>query len=436
MAFENPFGANSNESAKKNKLLKLNPHPFDCMQARDVLLFETYSDAKNSLVGVLDSQESLSTMADLYPKILHYFIIKSMIEKDEKNLSAKESSKTETFSNSISMFNQTKSSELPPLISSPNRSISSPLQTTQETLVDKIPNKKSLEYNDVEMNSILSIDRKNKAKSALSKKNITLMENKAFKIDDEEEEKVGSDFDEWSDNASIYSSKEKKASKPITTTTSNMRKLSQDEGFKDPFDFDLNEILGGMGDADVKSKNNNKHKSNDLPIENSNKSIANKIKRGTDVGNTNKSSDYTDLVSMSRLEKNNSPLSLPFEWTSFLNENLNFSSTHDNKNLKTSIMSKKWLEKILDLKNQFGNKTNTTDKENLLNDYEINIWAGHYKFLLKCCHTLGFSENLTSKFNPQAMHKLFKGDLPWTPLNEKLTQELPDLYNILVKSFR
>ena len=410
------------------------------MQSRDILLFETYSDAKNSLVGVLDSQESLSMVAAFYPKVLHYFIIKYLIEKDEINSNRKETAKVETVSNSVSIFNPGKSSDLPPLISSPNRSISSPLQSTQETFVDKTTIKKSFEFNELEMNSILSIDRKNKAKSALSKKNITLMENKAFKIDDEEENKVASDFDEWSDNASIDSRSEKKSSKPTTnTTTSNIRKSSQDGGVKDPFDFDLNEILGGMEDVDSKPKSKSKPKSNDFPIEESRKSyspVVTKIKRESEIGKINKSSDRTDLISMSRLEKNNSPLSLPYEWTSFLNENLNFSSTNDNKSLKTSIMSKKWLENILNLTDQIQNKINNKDRESTLNDYEINLWAGHYKFLLKIIHTLGFSESLTSNFNPQSMHKFFKGDLPWTPLNEKLTQELPDLYNLLVKSFR
>ena len=106
-------------------------------------------------------------------------------------------------------------------------------------------------------------------------------------------------------------------------------------------------------------------------------------------------------------------------------------------------MTKKWIENILNLNDQFENATKSKNsnnapenRDNLLNDYEINLWAGHYKFLLKCCHTLGFSENLTSNFNPQSMHKFFKGDLPWSPLNEKLTQELPDLYKLIIKSFR
>jgi hypothetical protein len=413
------------------------------MQSRDVLLFETYSDAKNSLVGVLDSHESLSTIATFFPKILHFFIIKFLIDKDQQNAKSKENTKTVEMISNISMFNQTKSSDLPPtrLISSPNHS---PLQSTQETFVEKNPTKNQ-DMNDLEMNSIMSIDRKNKAKSALSKKNVTLMENKAFKIDDEEEEEenkaTSDDFDAWSDNASIDSSKEKKLSK---FTTSSMRKSSQD-GVKDPFDFDLNEILGSMEDADSKPKHKSKKqlKSNDFPMETNDKSISN-IGAKTNTFSTEQTPlPRTDLMSTSRLEKNNSPLSLPFEWTSFLNENLNFSSSYDNKSLKASIMAKKWIENILNLNDQFENATknqnsnNTPEnRDNLLNDYEINLWAGHYKFLLKCCHTLGFSENLTSNFNPQSMHKFFKGDLPWSPLNEKLTQELPDLYKLIIKSFR
>ena len=431
------------------------------MQPRDVLIFEAYSDAKNSLVGVLDSPESLSMIAAFYPKILHYFIIKFLIEQDEKNNeSIKVNVKSEDLSNSISIFNrevEKSKSDLPPLISSPNRSISSleqPKIEPSEKFSQNNAHKKSQDSADVEMNSILSLDRKNKAKSAISKRNITLMENKAFKKDDEEEEEEhkgkqiiqgDTEFDEWSDNVSIDSSKGKKI---FNVANSKVSKSSQ-EMIKDPFDFDLNEILSSIEDSDSKQiKKSSNSKPNDLLIESNKNANPSKEKRSNnnnirdfnkknDFGNLNKS-DQKDFLNMSRLEKNNSPLSLPIEWTSFLNDNLNFSSSNDNKTLKSSIMAKTWLENILNLNNLVGNKANSThlDRESTLNDYEINLWAAHYKFLLKLSHTLGLTENLTSNYNPQSIHKFFKGDLPWSPLNEKLTQEHPNLYNLMLKSFR
>ena len=277
------------------------------MQPRDVLIFEAYSDAKNSLVGVLDSPESLSMIAAFYPKILHYFIIKFLIEQDEKNNeSIKVNVKIEDLSNSISIFNrevEKSKSDLPPLISSPNRSISSleqPKIEPSEKFSQNNAHKKSQDSADVEMNSILSLDRKNKAKSAISKRNITLMENKAFKKDDEEEEEEhkgkqiiqgDTEFDEWSDNVSIDSSKGKKI---FNVANSKVSKSSQ-EMIKDPFDFDLNEILSSIEDSDSKQiKKSSNSKPNDLLIESNKNANPSKEKRSNNnnISDFNKKNDF------------------------------------------------------------------------------------------------------------------------------------------------
>ena len=74
-AFETPDGPNDSDR---------NPTPFNCMQPCDVLIFDAYSDAKNSMVGVLDHPDSLLLITNFFPKILHYFLIKYLV--CEKNV--------------------------------------------------------------------------------------------------------------------------------------------------------------------------------------------------------------------------------------------------------------------------------------------------------------------------------------------------------------
>ena len=81
LAFENPFGANAN-SQKHKKFLKFNPNPLNCMQQRDVLIFEAYSDAKNSLIGILDNPECLKLISLFFPKVLSYFLVKHLIRNN------------------------------------------------------------------------------------------------------------------------------------------------------------------------------------------------------------------------------------------------------------------------------------------------------------------------------------------------------------------
>lgn len=57
---------------------------FDCMQICDFLVFNAYSDAKNSLVGIIDNQETHKIIHDYFTKILYYFIIEYLL--NEKNL--------------------------------------------------------------------------------------------------------------------------------------------------------------------------------------------------------------------------------------------------------------------------------------------------------------------------------------------------------------
>jgi hypothetical protein len=58
---------------------KCSRNKFDCFQSCDLLILKTYSDAKNTLVGILDSPDSFQLICAFYPKILHYFLVKYLM---------------------------------------------------------------------------------------------------------------------------------------------------------------------------------------------------------------------------------------------------------------------------------------------------------------------------------------------------------------------
>lgn len=212
-----------------------------------------------------------------------------------------------------------------------------------------------------------------------------------------------------------------------------------DEDFENnPFDFDIGEILGTINSG----KSSKIEKSKKLIKEDdSSDNIFDQPKK-ISFSETFASSTNTTFKKANNCSTNDekaTPISIPSDWAMFLNENI--SGSNDNKNFKSSISNRKWLEKIFNLLESLPSKrteNNLKKKAELLNEYEVNLWTGHYRFVLKCCQAFSLHDPtmLRSNFNPQSIYKFFKGELPWSPTNEKITKNYPFLFKILIDSFR
>ena len=64
---------------------KINQNKFDCLKPCDVLILKTYSDAKNTLVGILDSPDCVKQICEFYPKVLHFFLLKYLLKNQNVN---------------------------------------------------------------------------------------------------------------------------------------------------------------------------------------------------------------------------------------------------------------------------------------------------------------------------------------------------------------
>ncbi|CAF0745830.1 unnamed protein product [Brachionus calyciflorus] len=374
--FENSLGANSNSQSNK-KILILNKKPFNCMSSKDILLLNAYSDARNSLVGILDYPENLEFLCQIYPKILHYFLVLFLFEKN-KNFDPK--------------LNE-ELNHLPPSVRNSKASLLSAKE--KEPSFINSPEVKSI----FEDTNELTID------SAISKKNIFLSKKKNDNIDS---------FDDWSDSDSDMekNSKNNKNLKNSKLSTPSSKKKENTD--YDPFDFDLNEILGN-------SSAGKKSATKKVEVKKEEKYLKNER---LSPKNFKKSLEFQLPMSI---------LSLPSEWVTFMSENLNSSQSLNSEELKKSLGTKKWLEKILGL----NPRIKLDESEKLLNDYETNIWTSHYKFLLKCLQTLNLNEKTVNlNYNSEAINNFYRGDLPWSPANEKLMKNFKDLHSILIKSFR
>ena len=131
-------------------------------------------------------------------------------------------------------------------------------------------------------------------------------------------------------------------------------------------------------------------------------------------------------------------LNIPIEWTKFMNEQINSSQTlsNENKNLKTTISTRKWIQSVLSLIN-LTSKDESQIIHEAIDHFENNLSSNHFVFLQKCCFTLGVIEkNVVANFNTQSIHNFFHGRLPWSPVNEKIEKNFPELTDLLVKAFR
>lgn len=422
LAFENPLGAqaNSNSKCRANFLLKHNPRPFNCMRPRDILVFDAYSDAKNSLIGILDNPENLNLLVDFYPKILHYFLVNYLIEQNYKE-------EPEVNTDFIITVTQSSSADLKPTEIIKN---DSEIFAKKENVM-KIP-KEEMSMSPQPPPVSVADSIASKQQIILKKSNGTndkLEKNHENDLDQER----NNDSDNWSDTGSVE----------IKNFNANKKKsfhLSESEdddkhNETDPFDFDLDKIMGN-------STNKKPKKSQEKLVDN-NESGPYIIQpsappfpytgQSLDV---NKVSQYKepDYLAAKNEKRSQTVLAIHTEWLQFLNENVNMPQTTTNEKLKNALMTRAWLESIINLKEV----RNLANKEKIISDYETNLWTSHYKFLLKCCQILGvINENsISGNFNIMAIYKLYKGDLPWSPINEKLTKEFPHLQRLLVKAFR
>lgn len=366
--FENPSGAESN-SQSNCKMLLFNKKPFNCMSSKDVFILNAYSDAKNSLVGILDYPDNLIFMSKIYPKVLHYFIIRYLVERKNDFYTGK---RVQSFHSKISES---------------RTSLNKKDEYIQMSPLD----------NFLTLNTELTIE------STISKKNVVLSHDE------------NDSFDDWSDEDSNFEKKiipKKNSLKNSNRSVLNIKNKNHDF---DEFDFDLNEILGTkVNEEDTKKEAKNQEKK-ETPIKIQNNNLFNSIH------SARKKSPF---------KESNSILALPSEWLSFMKENLNSNSSLNDDNLLNSVKTKNWIEKILS--DQLSKLSN-----NDINEYENDLWTSHYKFLLKCSQTLCLSEKIVCQnYNSDTINNFYQGTLPWSPVNEKITQSIPSLYKLLVKSFR
>jgi hypothetical protein len=415
LAFENPMGAQANSDSSgccAKFLLKRNPRPFNCMRPRDVLVFEAYSDAKSSLIGILDNPDTLNLLIDFYPKILHYFLVGFLFEEAAKRKDS--ASKAEQVQRSISNFQvEREKSEV---------SLKQKEDAVNQRLYPAIPQTESIAAN----NQNYFIDNSNS--------NV-----KDYK-DDFIVEKEEADSDAWSDTDSMNLKVMNKSS--ATKRTESFK----NETFQNvPFDFDLDKILGNTTTVTKKKqsieaepvKNEEKKPAQQssflFPSTDFAKVIENppkpKPKSRMEQHETAKKETYSPVKQ--------SVLSIPSDWLQLMSENANMAQSISNESLKNSLMHKKWLGKLIDVRPVMLG-SDCGDREPILNDYEANFWASHYKFLLKCSQIIGVltAYQIGANLNMQAILKLYKGELPWSPTNEKLTKELPAFQMLLVKAFR
>jgi len=118
---------------------------------------------------------------------------------------------------------------------------------------------------------------------------------------------------------------------------------------------------------------------------------------------------------------------LPKDWVDCIKDSgqSNQRLLSDNEALKKGLMSKDWIKRLFE----------HVDKKDLEQEYETSLNSGVCVFVLKCCGLLGISKDHVN-FNAASICNFYQGKLPWSPSNEKITNEQPDLFELLVKAFR
>jgi hypothetical protein len=402
LAFENTNGAYSNSSSSK-KCCILNPSPLNCMKSCDLLIFNAYSDAKNNLVGILDNPETINQISLFYPKVLHYFLIKFLLNR-----------KIKINSNEIDK-NQ--------------------LKKLFKAHIDTDKNTMNITVENDDQQKVINILKQNDNTKNLKANRLPSIQSnspeKEPKVYEKNEKFLDNTKEDWSDSSDSDLDEKKKATKKKETNKKNIYQNNEEN----PFDFDLSEILG----SSTSSSKNNKNKKIDINIENSNRSDYNVFK--SELENQSKTKIISETIpeTSSYIDENISLLTIPSEWTQFFNNNLNSSQAqmNESKIMKTSIMSSKWTELLLDLIEELKFTNLKSKHKELLIDYENGLNVSYFIFILKCCSTIGLNENkVSSNLNPFSIQKFYAGELPFSTVNEKLSQDFKTLQNILIKAFQ
>lgn len=416
LAFENPDGSSGNSDRKK--LISLNPSVFACMQPLDVLVFQGYSDAKNSLVGILDNPETIQSIYEFFPKILHYFLVHKLIEL-------------------------TKSVDT--------------VAANEITGIDNMGN--SLEDDELDVNGNYG---KSKTPSANSTKSKSLEDEYKFDIlnksiqSEDSFVQVAKEIREdsasnWSDSSSDNDSEKaiKKPKAKLSTLSSKVApKLKTDSALKRTSDhYDFNELLGAINmDNETVEKSVTQTKlSRDISIdiirlkkthEKEKKSFKQQQQQKTEVElgpiKHKKASVITPVTKSKRPMSSQrgieqATFSLPRDWVEGVKDSgmSNQRLQADNEAVKMTLMSKEWISQL------FKN----LDRPDLEQEYETALNSGVCVFILKCCNLLGINKSSVN-FNPASICTFYAGKLPWSPLNERITNEHPDLFALLVRAFR
>ncbi len=416
MAFENPTGSTSNDTSQKKKLFNVNPSFFSCFTPMDVLVFEAYSDAKNSLVGILDNPETIQRLADFFPKIFNYFLLEHLLRHiadtspghQTRDISESSSQSSVDFRLNENYLNEKEN----------------------DHHIDYTLHENSFLNNNKSLTEIMEL------KEAQPLSNISSSKSK-----DVSGKPGTDDKSEWSDDDSEEDFSVKKGVRLAAYSSKIPVKVNKQKamtGETDSFEFDFNEILGAVNSAQkpqhdsppVSSKKpkqpSPRETSPDKPSIVSRPAVFEKV-----------SSTKNPVTKVLKTKKSSEPLlatpvssvCLPRDWTNIYKDS---QSVHnDNPELKSTLMSKEWTGQLI----KFLSKS-PKEKE-VFDDYEANSSATFCMFILKTCVNLGLTKkNVVKNFSTSAINNFFQGNLPWSPLNEKITKEHQDLHKLLVKSFQ
>lgn len=412
LAFENPDGSSGN--SERNKLISLNPSIFGCMQPLDVLVFQGYSDAKNSLVGILDNPETIQFgFYEFFPKILHYFLVQKLIERTKSvdTVAVNEITGIDNMGNSLE---------------------DDELDTNGNYGESKTPS----------ANSIKSKSREAECKFDILNKSIQSEDSFVQVAKDIKEESASNWSDSSSDNDGEKAIKKPKA-KLSTLSSKVAPKLKTDSALRrTSYDYDFNELLGAINMDNETVENSATHTK--LSRENSeglkktyekkNSSFKQQKQTEVELGPIkHKKAPVIAPVTVSKRPMSSqrsveqATFSLPRDWVQGVKDSgmSNQRLQADNEAVKKTLMSKEWISQLF----------KHLDRPDLEQEYETALNSGVCVFILRCCNLLGINKSSVN-FNPASICTFYAGKLPWSPLNERITNEHPDLFALLVKAFR
>lgn len=372
LTFENPYGTNANNASKA--CCNLNPNRYDCIQPCDLLIFKAYSDAKNTLVGILDSNDSHKLICDLYLKVLHYFLVKYLLENnkiDNKQITLKSTVLKET---KVTQFEkpENKSKVIEPI-----KATTTPVASLS-TISKPPPNRlQPIQQQKTEHVSTLPDINSNKKPTRISQLDLP---------DWSDTDSILNDFIDDIDKTKKKSIKkiEKKKTSEELFEESKLDK-SQSIASDDEFDSGLFDITTGNGyrSSNIEMKKVQKptikdnYELDQIPAFNAN--INNQVTE-------TEPQFYGDSV-----------FNIPLKWQNIMqNENTrnNNSKIDDiSKNFRKTISSTDWLRALFEFNNE--KNARSTNVNQWIDEYQSYFVSNHINFLIKCFNCLGIIPSLT-----------------------------------------